>query len=281
MTIKDILLPLTSFPATTEDRSIETAVTFAKGLKARVSAVAFEMNIESPIGLYADPVGVGAILAADSRKSAANAQDLMKRFEAIAAERDVEHDHHLLHAKPVDIPDRVAEEARYRDLTLLPLKHADVAGQAIAEQVIFVSGRPMLILPDDAKREFPRSFGRIAVAWDFGRAATRAVADAMPLLEQATDVRIFTVSDEKVIKRSASAAALATHLARHRVEATVDEIKSNGRDVGDVFRTYAAEHNVGLIVMGGYGHSKMREFILGGATRSMLTHPPTWVLMSH
>ena len=94
-------------------------------------------------------------------------------------------------------------------------------------------------------------------------------------------MRIFTVVDEKPIKQSAAAPALAKHLARHDVNATIDEVKSNGRSIGAVFDTYVAQHKINLLVMGAYGHSRMREFILGGATESMLTRPATAVLMSH
>jgi nucleotide-binding universal stress UspA family protein len=279
--IKEILLPLTSFPVVTQAQTIEAAVGLAENLKAKVSAISFEMDIQSPVGLYADPIGVGGIFAADSKKSAANARDLLSSFEAIAIRRNVEHDHNLLRAKPIDIPSRVADETRFRDLTIFPLKEADAPGQAIAEHLIFDSGRPVLILPDDAKRQFPNSLDSIALAWDFSRAATRAIADALPLLERGRNIRIFTVTGEKAIKKSASATALAAHLGRHGIEATVDDVKSNGRAIGNVFKAYAEEHKIDLLVMGAYGHSRMREFILGGATVSMLSHQPTWVLMSH
>jgi nucleotide-binding universal stress UspA family protein len=279
--INDILLPLTSFPVATGAQTIEAAVAFGGSIKAKMAAIAFEMDIRSPIGLYADPIGVGAILAADSEKSAASARDLLSSFEAIAIGRNVEHDHSLLRAKPIDIPTRVVEEARFRDLTVLPLKEGDAPGQTIAEELIFDSGRPVLILSDDAKRQAQNSFDSIAIAWDFGRAATRAVADALPLLKRGKSTRVFTVTDEKVINNSASITKFARHLEGHGIEATVDEVKSNGRAIGDVFNAYVAEHKVDLLVMGAYGHSKMREFILGGATVSMLSHPPTWILMSH
>jgi nucleotide-binding universal stress UspA family protein len=281
MAIKDILLPLTSFPVATETRTIENVVSLAENLKARVSAVAFEMDIESPIGLYADPIGISGILAADRKKSADNARDLLSIFETIAIRRGIQHDHSLLPSKPLDIPARLADEARLRDVTVLPLKAAEGAQQTIAEHLIFESGRPILVLPDDSKRELPRSLDSIAVAWDFSRPATRAVADALPFLQQGKHVRIFTVVDDKVIKKSHSGVAVSGYLARHGVEATPDEVKSNGRSTGEVFKAYVAEHKIDLLVMGGYGHSRMREFILGGATMSILAHPPTWVLMSH
>jgi nucleotide-binding universal stress UspA family protein len=279
--IKDILLALTSFPVATQAQTIETAVALAENLKAKVSAIAFEMDIQSPVGLYADPIGVGGILAADSKKSATNAGDLLSSFERIAIERNLEHDQNLIRAKPIDIPGRVAEEAKFCDLTIFPLKESDVPGRAIAEHLIFDSGRPVLILPDDAKRQIPHSFDSIAVAWDFSRAATRAVADALPLLERGKAIRIFTVTGEKVFKKSGSATALVGHLRGHGIEAIVDDVKSNGRAIGNAFKDYVEEHKVDLLVMGAYGHSKVREFILGGATVSILSHPPTWVLMSH
>jgi nucleotide-binding universal stress UspA family protein len=103
----------------------------------------------------------------------------------------------------------------------------------------------------------------------------------MPLLRRAKQVRFFTVIDDKAIKDAGLGETLAKHLARHGVEATMEDIRSGGRPIGRVFEDYAAEHKADLLVMGAYGHSRMREFILGGATDNMLTRPPSWVLMSH
>lgn len=279
--INDILLPLTSFPVPTERRAIEAAVRLARTLKASVSAIAFEMDIQSPLGLYADPLHVSSILAADSSKSAANARDLLDTFEAIAADLGVQHDRALLRSKPVDIPERLTEEARFHDISVLSLKDTDGPGQDIAEQLIFESGHPVLLLPDSSNHELSAVLDNIAIAWDFSRPATRAVADAMPFLQHAKQVRVVTVSDDKVTKKAATATDLAKYLARHGVTATLEETKAGGRAIGDVLHAYVGEHNVDLLVMGGYGHSRMREFILGGATKSVLMDPPTWTLISH
>ena len=146
---------------------------------------------------------------------------------------------------------------------------------------MFESGRPILIFPDDSKRELPSSLKNVAVAWDFSRPATRAIADALPLLQRAKQVRVFTVVDDKPIDKSQSIAKLARHLARHGVEIVSEDVKSNGRAIGDVFEAYVSQHKIDLLVMGAYGHSRVREFILGGATKSILNRPPTWVLLSH
>ncbi len=279
--ISDIFLPLTSFPVPTERRAIEAAVRLAATLKASLSAIAFEMDIQSPIGLYADPLRVSSILAMDSSKSAASARDLLDAFEAMAADAGVQYDRSLPRSKPVDIPGRLTDEARYHDISVLALKDTDGPGQDIAEQLIFDSGHPVLLLPDSDKHRLSSILDHVAIAWDFSRPATRAVADALPFLQRAKQVRVVTVLDDKAINKTATATGLARYLARHRVAATLEETRAGSRGIGDVLQTYVCEHNVDLLVMGGYGHSRMREFILGGATKSVLMDPPTWTLISH
>jgi nucleotide-binding universal stress UspA family protein len=279
MMIKDVLLPLTSYPTPTQKQAVENAVAMAESMGALVSAVAFEVDVQSPVGLYADPVGVSGILAADRKKSAYNARDLLANFEASASARGIAHEHHLLHARLLEIPRLLVHEARFFDLAMVPMKEAS-ADQDIAEQLIFESGRPILVFPDGPK-ELPAVAKHVAVAWDHSRPATRTIADALPFLQRATQVRVFTVLDDKPIDTSPSVSKLAKHLGRHGVEIVSENVKANGRAIGEVFDAYLAQHKIDLLVMGAYGHSRLREFILGGATRSILSRPPTWVLLSH
>jgi nucleotide-binding universal stress UspA family protein len=281
MTIKDVLLPLTSYPNPTGTRAIENAVALAGNLGAHISAIAFEMDIQSPIGLYADPLGVRGILAADRKKSAENARALVSTFAALAGKGGVSHDHTLVRCPPLEVPERVARTARFCDISLVPLKDGERGEREIAERLVFESGRPVLIFPEKPKRELRPSIETVAVAWDFSRPSARAVADAMPFLQRAKQVRFFTVFDDKAIKDTGLGDTLAKHLARHGVEATMEHVKSGGRPIGRVFEAYVADHKADLLVMGAYGHSRMREFILGGATDDMLRRPPTWVLLSH
>jgi nucleotide-binding universal stress UspA family protein len=281
MTIKDVLLPLMSYPTPTQKQTVENAVALAESLGASVLAVAFEVNVQSPIGLYADPVGVSGILAADRKKSAHDARDLLSSFETIARTHGVAHEHSLLSCRLLEIPKRIVDEARFCDLAMVPLREAVAIEQDVAEELVFESGRPILVFPDDPERKLPASLKNVAVAWDFSRPATRAITDSLPLLQQARQVRLFTVVDDKPIDKSLSVAKLAKHLARHGVEVVVEDVKSKGRAIGDVFAAYVSEHKIDLLVMGAYGHSRIREFILGGATKSVLSRPPTWVLLSH
>ena len=119
------------------------------------------------------------------------------------------------------------------------------------------------------------------VAWDFSRPATRATADAMPILEKAKRVCVLTVTKEKAIDTRRSGPELAKHLARHGVDVVLDEVDAKGRGIGDVFEAHVTYRNADLLVMGAYGHSRIREFILGGATKRMLARPPLPIFLSH
>jgi nucleotide-binding universal stress UspA family protein len=281
MTIKDVLLPLTSYPTPTERCAIESAVGLATNLGAAIQAVAIEVNIQSPVGLYADPVGVAGILAADRKKSSENAHRLLDTFEAIAAQTGIAHERLLLRCKPLEVPGCFVREARFHDLAMVPLRRPDATGHDVAEQIVFDSGRPILAFPEDPNLSLSLCLDNVAVAWDFSPPATRAVADALPFLRLAKQVRLFTVIDDKPIDKSHASARLAIHLAKHGIEVISEEITSGGRPIGEVFDDYVAGNKIDLLVMGAYGHSRIREFIVGGATKSILLHPPTWVLLSH
>jgi len=121
----------------------------------------------------------------------------------------------------------------------------------------------------------------VVVAWDFSRPAARAVADALPLLEKAKQVYVVTVSNEKAIESRRSGTELAKHLKRHGVDAVLDTVDAAGRGIGDILKSYVTSRSADLLVMGAYGHSRIREFILGGATKSMLSRPPVPVFLSH
>jgi nucleotide-binding universal stress UspA family protein len=103
----------------------------------------------------------------------------------------------------------------------------------------------------------------------------------MPLLEKARKVRIVTVTNEKKLDSKHSAEALARNLARHGIDVVLDKVDANGRRIGEVLEAYTVSHQVDVLVMGAYGHARWREFILGGATKSLLSKPPLPILFSH
>ena len=177
----------------------------------------------------------------------------------------------------------LADHSRLRDLTILPLPEAtDIPQfdlQWYAEAIIFESGRPSIILPREATGPF--AFETVVVAWDKSRVAARAVTDAIPILKKAKQVRLLTVTGEKEITSRQSASEFAQHLKFHDVSVLIDDVDARGRAIGSVLQDQVTKHGADLLVMGAYGHSRMREFIVGGATRSMLAHPPTALFLSH
>ena len=127
----------------------------------------------------------------------------------------------------------------------------------------------------------PFELNTVVVAWDFSRSAARAVADAIPVLEKARTVRIVTVVNEKVIDSKHSPEQLAKNLSRHGIDVIVDRVDAAGWSIGESLMREVTSRNADLLVMGAYGHSRFREFVLGGATQSMLSKPLLPILFSH
>jgi nucleotide-binding universal stress UspA family protein len=119
------------------------------------------------------------------------------------------------------------------------------------------------------------------VCWDGSRPAARAVADAMPILEKANRVQLVTVSNERGKKHEIEGADMGQHLARHGLNVEVKHIDRGHIDVADVLLSHAADSGTDFIVMGGYGHSRLREFVLGGVTHSIFRSMTVPVLMAH
>jgi nucleotide-binding universal stress UspA family protein len=154
----------------------------------------------------------------------------------------------------------------------------DTANALIIEAALFGSGRPVVIIPDIYRGG--ATFERIMVCWDGSRSAARAIGDAMPFLERSAAVEVVIVGDRPK-SSEIPGADIAQHLARHGTNAEVREIVAPGVDAANVLLSHAADSSVDLIVMGGYGHSRFREFVLGGVTRSILSRMTVPALMSH
>jgi nucleotide-binding universal stress UspA family protein len=221
---------------------------------------------------------IPGIIAGEGAKSRKNAQDLLATFDKAAERAGVSHETILQKCTSTELPNLLVDYARLRDLTIMPVPESH--DPTYAEAVIFGSGKPTLVLPETA-RSRPFELGTVAVAWDFSRAAARAISDAVPLLEKAGKVRVVTVVDEKHIDTKHSAEEVAKNLARHGIDIVLDRIEANSKPIGSVLESYALSHGVDLLVMGAYGHSRLRQFILGGATRSLLSKPPLPILFSH
>ena len=224
---------------------------------------------------------VPALAAVEAKKSSNNAETLLFAFQDAAEKHGVFQERILEHCLTTKVPDLLVEYARLRDLTIVPVPEGPYVDQWYAESIIFGSGRPTLILPQTPKRAGAFSLDTAVVAWDFSRAAARAVADALPILQKAKRAHVVTVTNEKAIDTSRSGPELAKHLARHGVDVVLDTVDAAGRSIDAVLDSYIASRNADILVMGAFGHTRIRDFILGGATKSMLAHPPLPVFLSH
>lgn len=279
MAIKDILLVLKSYPTPTSDNAIEYAVSVASTIGSHIAAIACETHVEVPGSLISSSfVNIPAIIGEEAHKSRVNAENLLRTFEGAAARQGVVFEAIRERAFSGAAPDLFTEYARLRDLAIVPLGEGD--DQSCLEAIIFGSGKPTLVVPErSASQQF--QLRTAVVAWDFSRTAARAVADALPLLQRAKQVRVVTICGEKSIDSRRSAVELAKNLARHGVEVTLDKAASKGASIGEVLGSYVRSFDADMLVMGAYGHTRLREFILGGATRSLLAKPPVPIFFSH
>jgi nucleotide-binding universal stress UspA family protein len=149
----------------------------------------------------------------------------------------------------------------------------------IIEAALFQSGRPVMVVPYIQRAGL--KLDRIMVCWDGGRTAARAIGDAVPFLARAKAIDIIIVATEQGRKDELPGADMGQHLARHGVKVEVKRLVAGDTDVPNLLLSHAADSAADLMVMGGYGHSRLREFILGGTTRAILQSMTLPVLMSH
>ncbi len=181
-----------------------------------------------------------------------------------------------------DLFDIVATHARYVDVTIVGQRDPDGDDeQPLADHLILGGGRPVLVVPFAGK--FDRPIESVIVAWNASREATRAVNDALPLLRAAKNVVVLAVNPNAgpAGHGEVPGADICLHLARHGVNAEAKAVKADDMHAGAALMSRAADENADLIVMGGYGRSRLRELVLGGVTKHVLDHMTVPVLMSH
>ncbi len=174
-----------------------------------------------------------------------------------------------------------ARQARYADIALFPPRNGNSDVQRALDNTLFESGRPILIAPDGCRLD---GIGRrVAVAWDASREASRALGDALGLVERGGSVHIVMVDPVVAPEHHGEepGADIATALARHGLRVTVDALPDAGRPFCEQFLSHAREIDADLLVAGAYGHSRLREILIGGATRDLMEQADRPVLMSH
>ena len=275
--LASLFLPTYPYPPTPKVAS--NAVRAAKHLGAMLDVAVITIDnpdVASAFSrhLFDFPQGMGDIEAAGQSRG----RILLETAASEAARHNVTLTRQELKAHPALIGETAAAEGRYFDLCMVGCASDDQDARWTAEAIVFNSGRPTLILPD---QKDVGSLGRVVIAWDGSRVAARAVADAAPFLQQAIAVSIVTVTDEKALPRPDIGERLALGLRARGLSAQCEPIRAGDRTIGRALQEHALKIGGGVLVMGGWGHSRLRDFVLGGATEDILSNLRLPVLMSH
>src|SRR4029077_1981716 len=189
-------------------------------------------------------------------------------------------DSHQISVPADEAPGRFAEIARTFDLAIVAQAEPETGGMddLITQAVLFQSGHPTLVVPYIQTASF--RLNHVAVLWDGGAPATRAIVGAMPFLHRAQTIDLVSIKGERDLRQELNGADMRKHLSRHGLNVEPKQLEMTN-DVTATILKYVAETSPDLLVMGGYGHTRFRELILGGATRGILQCMTVPTLMSH
>jgi len=257
---------------------LEVAVGLARRYEAHLIGLSVFSTFE-PRGYVAVEIGA-SVLEIQRRMAAehlAHCEDIFNRAMAAAGMTNIE-----WRSASADPVGATVLNARYADLLVLGQDDpSDPAAldSGFAQQVVLAAGRPVLVVPYAVSIE---SVGRrVLVAWNASAEATRALTDAIPLLRDADEVHLVSFNPKAMEHGDVPGADIGLYLARHRVRVSVKIDRAAGIDVGNELLSRAADLGVDLIVMGAYGHTRLREMVLGGATRTLLESMTVPVFLSH
>jgi nucleotide-binding universal stress UspA family protein len=276
--IKDILLCLERDQA--YDQVRDFGLSIAETLKAHVKGVAFAHDPD--LSGYLMPNLPAQMLAEMRAEGEKVARATIARFEVAAERSGLSREHGVVIENESGISSAYSRLVRNSDLAILMQSDPDgVNNDALIEASLFDSGRPVIVLPYIQRGAL--KLDRVVCCWDGSNAATRAIHDALPLLVGASNVELLVVRSGRgdSARSEIGGIEMAKHLARHDVKIEVETTPTGGIDVASVILSHAADWSASLIVMGGYGHSRLREFILGGTTRGILSSMTVPVFMSH
>ncbi len=257
------------------------AADLARLLDAHLTGVALAFEPVVPVYTMTTPLPTDLIVAAHEQ-AVNDAKAAAAAFVKVAEAAGVRYESRTTELVGGDGLEGVTRSLALSDLLVVGQQNPDAPEpmrEALIEAMLFQSGAPILIVPYAGVEAFTP--GRAIVAWDGSAAAAHAVRASLPLLHLAREVVVVIVKEH--IKRSTELAGadIATHLARHDLHVEVREITNATGDIGQTILSFAADEAADWMVMGGYGHSRMREFFLGGATRGILESMTLPVLMAH
>jgi nucleotide-binding universal stress UspA family protein len=272
MAIKDIVLYVGRDPR--QGARLEAALSLAKRFEARIVGV-YALSYPVLPGYVQIDIGTDLIeqRMAEMREEAGEAR---ASFEDKLQREGVAGEWRLIEGNPIDA---MALSTRYGDIAVVGQADPDHPGPAdsMADELVLAAGRPIIVWPYVGNYD---AFGnQIMVAWNGTREGVRALYDAMDFLTRAAKVVVCSVNPPD--REHIAGADISTHLARHGITAEAHHIIAPDLDAGDALLSAAADFGTDFLVMGAYGHSRIRELALGGVTRHVLKTMTMPVLMSH
>jgi len=273
------LLPLVTYPESNSEAVAVNAVAMAALLNASLHALALNAAIpDVSNALSRLLVDFEAMAHQVESKSRASGNRLLAAVAEQARKMGIEQTAASVSAPTALLGDTAAAHSRYFDYVLCGWESTNPTSAATAEALVFGSGRPTILLPELSPVGRLRN---VALAWDGSRVAARAVADAAPLLRQAEQIMVLTVVDEKPLPDNDAAGRLAQGLTKRGLNAEAVAVNANDAPVAIALQDRALETGTDLLVMGAFGHSRVRDFVLGGATAGVLADLRLPVLLSH
>lgn len=267
-----------------DERRVKGLIDAATDIGQRWGAHVVALYVMPPIPTYG-PTAFGAgYIQAGLRTFREEADRVHRAFEEASRGRPIIPEWRLVEPGESSVADCVVDHGRQADLIIVGQRDRSFDFSSVLdvpERVILESGRPVLLIPYAGS--FPTIGKRVTVAWSRRREATRALFDALPFLETAERVRVVSVNPQRDVTPAGDlpGAEIGATLARHGIRCEVGTSVSTEIGVGDVLLSGLSDDASDLLVMGAWGHSRLRELVFGGATRHILEHMTVPVLMSH
>jgi nucleotide-binding universal stress UspA family protein len=265
--------------ATHNDVDLKICMDLTLEINAHCSVLVLSEAPTLPVGFYGEVIPDAWY---DERKL--DVQKLQKRVDAIefiVKDAGISADVNCEYVEQAMMPETVGRHARYADLVICgPTLLADkYLGPNTKDGVLFHSGRPLLLVPKGSKPTLNPK--QIVVACDGSVEAMRAMREALDIVSKADQVRVVMVDPQPYKVGEEPGADEAAYLSRHGAKVIVDRLPSSGSSVPEVLGKYAKDQGTDLLVMGAYGHSRLRERLFGGVTKDVLLAPPMPVLLAH
>jgi nucleotide-binding universal stress UspA family protein len=264
-----------------ERRAVGVATELARQVEAHLTGVALAFEPIVPMYTMGTPVPTDLIIAAHDR-AVEDAKAATAAFERSASLAGIRFASRMTESIGGEGLDNITRGLALSDLIVIGQQNPDAEEpmrEALIESVLFHAGAPALLVPYTGVREFKP--GRAVVAWDGGSAAAHAVHAALPLLRLTKEVVVVIVEESRKRPAQLAGADIATHLARHDLHVEVRDIPDGGGNIGQTILNFVADESADWLVMGAFGHTRFREFFLGGATRTILSSMTLPVLMTH